>query len=456
MFNFSWLSLKALNKIIALIKNKTKSDFYFRLLFTGGVGTLIVKAIHAILMLLSAAMFARMLGTAGYGVYSFSLAVITICSIPAQAGAPQVVVRETAKANRADIPREIPSVWKWANRNVLLFTTITIFFTSLAIIALKDIISPARFTTLLFGVSLIPLIAFINVKAAALRGLSSVVLAQLPDSIIRPLSLLLIFTGGTFLASYGRTFPPVYLMLAHTLAAAASLTFIFLILKVKVSHFSPSPPLLRKTRDSWNKAALPLAFISAFMLVNKQTDLILLGLLRDDHEVGVYKAVFQIAFLVIFGLQAVNQIIKPYLATLYYENRKAELQRLLTLSSRTIFLLATPPVLAIFFYGPAIITTVFGSGFATGSEALYILVFGQLINAYFGPIDTLLNMTGYEKESLKALSLAILCNLSLNFLLIPSFGIQGAAAATTISLFIWNLSLWYVARTKLKLKASFF
>src|SRR5690606_9645091 len=58
----------------------------------------------------------------------------------------------------------------------------------------------------------------------------------------------------------------------------------------------------RYERVAWRKAVIPLAMITGLHLINNYADLVILGLFRPDDEVGVYRAIFQIALLVIFGL----------------------------------------------------------------------------------------------------------------------------------------------------------
>jgi O-antigen/teichoic acid export membrane protein len=79
--------------------------------------------------------------------------------------------------------------------------------------------------------------------------------------------------------------------------------------------------------------------------------------------------------------------------------------------------------------------------------ALLILVFSQLINTMSGSVGVILNMTGKEKVFRNILSIALVINITLNILLIPRFGIEGAAIASATSLVFWNLySVYYVYR----------
>ena len=62
-----------------------------------------------------------------------------------------------------------------------------------------------------------------------------------------------------------------------------------------------------------------------------------------------------------------------------------------------------------------------------------------------GSVGIILNMTGHERYAASGAAVGALSNIFLNVLLIPRFGISGAATATAISLAVWNLLLvWWV------------
>ena len=82
----------------------------------------------------------------------------------------------------------------------------------------------------------------------------------------------------------------------------------------------------------------------------------------------------------------------------------------------------------------------FGLDFIEGKTALYVLLFGQLINVLCGPVGYILMMTNKQKILRNIIVVSALLNISLNILLIPEYGILGAAFATTASLILWNIS----------------
>ena len=112
-------------------------------------------------------------------------------------------------------------------------------------------------------------------------------------------------------------------------------------------------------------------------------------------------------------------------------------------------LVATPLALILFIWGKTLLTLIFGTEFEVGYSALVILVLAQLVNASFGAIGVLMNMTRNEKFLARALGIASAANVILNIILIPFFGIIGAATATVISIAIWNTLLFVVAKRKI-------
>lgn len=91
----------------------------------------------------------------------------------------------------------------------------------------------------------------------------------------------------------------------------------------------------------------------------------------------------------------------------------------------------------------------FGSEFTSGSTALSILVFGQLVNAAAGSVGLLLVMTAHEREAAIGMGVGLSLNVLLNTLLIPLWGIEGAAGASATSMIVWNL--WLAVRVHRRL-----
>jgi O-antigen/teichoic acid export membrane protein len=85
---------------------------------------------------------------------------------------------------------------------------------------------------------------------------------------------------------------------------------------------------------------------------------------------------------------------------------------------------------------------------------MLILAFGMLARASVGPAERLLNMLGDRKQCALIYALAFALNLVLCIALIPHFGIEGAAAATSAALSIESILLYVTVRRRLKHHAA--
>lgn len=103
-----------------------------------------------------------------------------------------------------------------------------------------------------------------------------------------------------------------------------------------------------------------------------------------------------------------------------------------------VIALSLPVALGLIVFGKPILATVFGPEYAAGALALAILCVGQLLNAGFGSVGNILNMTGHERDTVLGVAIGAISNVALNLLLIPPLGIDGAAIAIAMSLLIWN------------------
>jgi O-antigen/teichoic acid export membrane protein len=68
----------------------------------------------------------------------------------------------------------------------------------------------------------------------------------------------------------------------------------------------------------------------------------------------------------------------------------------------------------------------------------------------------LLVMTGQPRQAAKWLAASALVNVGLNLALIPSFGVEGAAFATAISIVFWNVALVREIRKRLGVSIGLF
>jgi O-antigen/teichoic acid export membrane protein len=85
---------------------------------------------------------------------------------------------------------------------------------------------------------------------------------------------------------------------------------------------------------------------------------------------------------------------------------------------------------------------------------MIIIVAAQLINTACGPAGNTLEMTGFEKYAFLSMFAGSITNIALNCLLIPWYGITGAAIANGCGIVICNLMMVYFVQRKLKINPA--
>ncbi|NEN99853.1 MAG: flippase [Moorea sp. SIO3I7] len=185
--------------------------------------------------------------------------------------------------------------------------------------------------------------------------------------------------------------------------------------------------------------SLPLSFGSFLWLVMLWTDSLMLGYFRPVAEVGIYRAASQTALLMTLFTRSLVTIFTPMIANLYSNGELEELDKLFRTAARWSFSLTVPLFLIVVVAGKDILR-VFGSEFEIGSLPLTILAAGQLARAGPGGLAMhVLAMSGHQYLKLFGDVVLAITNIGLNMLMIPRWGLMGAAVATGISILAVNL-----------------
>jgi len=177
---------------------------------------------------------------------------------------------------------------------------------------------------------------------------------------------------------------------------------------------------------------------SSLALIMGLTDTIMLGMFRTEEEVGIYNIALKLSMITSITLMAINTIAAPKFAEFWGKKDLDGLAKVAQQSTKLIFWTSFP-VLILFLFFPKPILGVFGEEFKTGALALIILTIGQFVNAAAGSVGYILNMTGKQKFVQNIIFIGALINIILNYLLIPIFGIIGAALASAVSMIFWNI-----------------
>ncbi|SIQ30742.1 flippase [Halanaerobium kushneri] len=194
----------------------------------------------------------------------------------------------------------------------------------------------------------------------------------------------------------------------------------------------------KNLRNKLLKFSTTVIFIQVIFYLLNKVDRIMLGIYKTSNVVGVYSTAASITILLTFFLNATSMSFSPIISELYHKQNINLLEKLYSAITKWVIILSMPILISIFFYAEDIMLF-FGEEYLLGTSTLIILAIAQFINAATGANGYLMNMCGLEKVSLKNDVLMLIFNIILNILLIPKYGILGAAIATSLSVIVFNL-----------------
>ncbi len=391
---------------------------------------------------------ARVLGPENFGLYSLILSIITVISLPIDQGIRQLVTREISNYQHEK---------NWSLfRGFLRRSSQLIIIVSIAIIGILGVISFYQatwesddfWTLLTVGLIISPFLGFNALYGAFLRGLGYSVLSQLPQLLIRP-GIHLAFVVCLFIYGF---LSPVTAIVSQGLSISIAVIIGILLLRQHLPQdlFKVTPDYRNK---EWFRAWVPFTLLSAASILNNQVNILLLGWLGTNEEVGAFRVADRGAQLVVLSLTTVNLVIAPYITRAYQEGKYDRLQVLSRKSARAALMIALPIALPMIFFGENIIAIVFGSDYVElAVMPLTILVIAQLVNVFFGSVGLFLTMSGFERDTFRGQMYALSINILAGLVLIPFYGAIGAAYAAAIGLITWNLilSVKFIRRLKLR------
>ena len=398
-------------------------------------------------------LFARWAGPDHYGAYSYAMAWAALLSTFSGLGFPQAIVRYIPEYERSQKWKYLKGVIKRSEHFVLGASSILALLSSLLVIGLLT--NPSDSLTrlpLLLGLAFTPVLTLLHLQREMCVARGLVWTAYLPSRLLRPLSVI---AGGALLVLWFDK------PLTGSVAVLLTTVPVVAIWLGQRWAFQRSLPEACKTvsstydSENWLRTAVPMLLITGFVLLIGKTDLIMIGIMTDVEQVGLYRVASKISTLVLFPMFAVNAIVAPRFAEQYAGTSEAPLQGLAATAGRWMFAGGLLLAIGILITAPFLLG-LFGPSFPKMQSVLAILIGGQIANVGAGAVGPLLTMTGYQDQTVKVYASCALLNVVLNGVGISFFGLHGAAIATAISTVLWNVGLYRLAIRKLDVYPSVF
>jgi O-antigen/teichoic acid export membrane protein len=168
-------------------------------------------------------------------------------------------------------------------------------------------------------------------------------------------------------------------------------------------------------------------------------DTILLGIYGSVTAVGVYQVATRLTLLATVFITPVTNSFAPRIADLYRRQRFDLLRRSFELITSWVVRLSLPAFVVLLVF-PRELLAIFGPSFEAGVAVTVIMTVAWLFNAISGPCGYMLTMSGRPRIQMANYIVALALNVGLNIVLIPRFGISGAAIAWGSTVVMLTLS----------------
>jgi O-antigen/teichoic acid export membrane protein len=375
---------------------------------------------------------ARSLGPATWGSFTLAFTVVQVLAIFSLWGLDNLIVRSLARIELQD-KKSLAKVYFQSLAVVVFFSLVfssLLYFTS-DIVASQLFKKPALSPHLKTAAVLLIFWSLIMFHSSCFRGLKNMTGFTVFRMAVYGIAALLMYS---FIRINIDELPVSVFTLSSLLVMIVSMVSWFRFSGIRFTDFSKPSGFLPLLQTS-----TPMLITGSVFFILGWADNIFLGIFKTEYDVGIYDAAFKIAAAPAMVLVAINAIQAPVFSDLFHRGEMNKLKASVEKGSKLLFYTSVPVCLFIWLF-PSFLLGIFGEQFKTGSAALIILAGGSLVNALTGSVGVLLQMTGRQKEYNYIVITAAGINIALNIILIPAYGIIGAAIASASSIILQNIA----------------
>ncbi|HZQ13915.1 MAG TPA: lipopolysaccharide biosynthesis protein [Pseudolabrys sp.] len=290
----------------------------------------------------------------------------------------------------------------------------------------------------------IPVYGLVQIQAGIAQSYDWPNLALMPFYIWRQLVITLLMGGAWLLGA--PTDAVTAMIVAVVTTWAVTVGQLFVLDRRLGGKVQPGPK--RYEARVWLATSLPIFVVEGFYLLLTYVDIITLEQLRSPDEVAVYYAAARLLALVAFVYFAIAGATTHKFTQYHVAGDSERLRKFFRETTRWTFWPSLAACAVILVFGKPLLW-LFGASFDSGYAVMFILAVGMLSRAAVGPAERLLNMLGERKQCAAVYAGAFAVNLVLCLALIPRFGIEGAAVATSAALAVESILLYRIAKRRL-------
>jgi len=412
---------------MAVSKTKKKFAFDVGWVFTGLVVALVIRFLRKIVL-------ARYLGPTDLGLFSMCLTIGSIITLVAGFGLESAVIKYVAEYKE--------------DKNKL-----------------SQLVSSAFLTMIIFGVLSGAILFILSDTLAGIFNMPSLSLLLKIFCIAFPFTLIFSIILGLFnglremnyhsyanisRASLAFTFILILILIGFGVRGAV-LGYVLAEIAIACIFFAFIKKYFRFTTLDYKQNIRILTSFGSRILgenvantVSYEADTLLIGYFLTATDVGYYAIAVALSRFFWLVPNAIQHVTYPATSEYWSTNNHSALQKMIDKSMKYTACILFPIGLGVGFFARDIITLIFGGEFIFAVLPLRILIIGTVILGIAKSIGGFLAGIGKPGLSLKINSTSAIINVTLNVLLIPLFGISGAALATMTSFIVLTILTIYL------------
>jgi O-antigen/teichoic acid export membrane protein len=415
----------------------------------GASGSFALKVGKAGFGLLTSILLARILGADGYGLYAYALSWVKLLVIPGVMGLRGLLTREVASYKVKRDWCKLHSILHWSDRMALAVSVGVAVLGAGGIWLFRGQLAQGKWSLLIMAMLLVPLLAFVDLRQGGVRGLGHVLKAQVPKKLVLPVAFLGMF-GILYISKDLNAFDAIGARVGSSVIAVMVGTFF---LRQGTSGRKLGSWREEYPTKKWLKSSLPFLVARSGNTASQQVPVFITGILAGPEAAGIYDVVRRGTNLVKFVLDAINMPLAPMVSSLYSEKKMAQFQDLVIKGARLSLVGSLPIGLMFVFYGDWYLD-IYGESFMAGYSSLVVLSIGRVIEAGMGSVGYILNMTGYERVTAIGSFFTLLLIVLSCIIVVPEYGVFGAAVCTTTGIVTLNLGLHFYISHELGINSS--
>ena len=371
---------------------------------------------------------ARVLSPEDFGDYKVAETFVGLASVPILMGGASAALKFLPNAVQES---NLSLIWEYTRFYILTALVLSALLSLVTfVIAICFYAGADSHHPMVYATALVPVMAITILIGSIFQANNFIYMSIFPRWVFYPILKLLFVLGLFFILGKVTDIGAI-------ITAFLALTLVLIYLLIKIRSYGilkyervtdHTPPI------HWLTISIPMMLILLLQRSFSQVDIYMIEIYSTENAVGHFAAA-QITASILLVIQSSIMLIYNPLMTTALKEGVNKMRDLNVQCFRNLFLF-TLPVSVILFMFPETVLSVFGHEEPDATMTLQLLIPGYICCILYAIPYSWLQYGGHEKKVTLVMVVSLSMSIVLDVLLIPDYGIQGAALGTSVMFFI--------------------